>query len=185
MKREMNAGDERLAALLKAADPLREDAGLSRPDAALMKQAILVEAEVREGPGWLPLAAGAALATLSLAAILVAHVPGSPAPGDSGDTGSPGAALRGSEPGAAEETGSTSIALHGSGPDDGGGRDWYGVPGGAGGRYGEATGHGSGRAPGRAARTIHFTTQGGTRIVWTLNPEFEIRTGRRPAPDRS
>ena len=30
------------------------------------------------------------------------------------------------------------------------------------------------RAPSTSARQIHFVTEGGTRIVWTLDPDFEL-----------
>ncbi len=138
-------GDVRVGALLKLSDPLQSEEGLSRSDAALMKQALLEEAERAEGPGWIPLAAGAALAALSLAALLLVRLPHSPAQGAGRDPSFPAGGIvvsnRALEP--------------------------------------------PGDEPRRAVRMIHFTTAGGTRVVWSLNPDFEIVAQRRPGADRS
>ncbi len=134
MRPDMMEGADRLGAILKASDPLLTEDRLSRSDAALMRQALLEEAEQAEGPGWIPLAAGAALAALSLAALLLVRLPDLSTPGLGRDSSS--------------STGGIVLSK-------------------------------------RAVRTIHFTTAGGTRVVWSLDPDFELRTERQPGSDRS
>jgi hypothetical protein len=133
MSREPERSPDRLAAILRAADPVREEPGLRAEEAVSMRRAILREApEGQRHELRAPLAA-AALAVAALAVVLLLAF-------------MPRAAVR-----------------PGSSPDPASGRPAATSPHAVAGR-GE-----------RGVRTIHFVTSGGTRVIWSLDPGFDVR----------
>lgn len=127
---------DRLRSLLKSADPAGGDPGLSRPEAARIRRAML-EAAGRATPAraWLPLAAGAALAVLVAALTLVTDLPLERDPRSVGPARPVDANLA-----ARDLTGAASSAEPARKP----------------------------------PRRIDFVTKGGTRVIWTLDPDFDV-----------
>lgn len=133
MSREPERGPDRLAEILREADPVRAEPGLAAEETASMRRAILRGApegqrlELRA-----PLAAAALAAAALVAILLLAFLPRAfvhPASPPAPPSGRPSAA--------------SSHAVAGRGE--------------------------------RGVRTIHFVTSGGTRVIWTLDPDFEVR----------
>jgi len=168
--------DDDLRELLREWDPARDDEGLAPTEAGRMRRAV-VEASVRRS-AWAPRLAwgSAAAAALLLVALAgrgllwetrsplpaVDKTPGVGGPGDGSPTVTPTTAAPASELPAippVTEPAATAAASSAPGPVEPERVVTASLP--------EAV-------PARDPRQIQFTAPGGTRIIWTLDPEFRL-----------
>lgn len=141
MAHDREGMDARIAEALRGADPLRAGSTMSREQTALMRSAILEEADRAAPSSWLPVAAGAALAALSIVAVLFVRLPETHERASQRD---PARSTR-EAPFSRITTAEESVSV----------------------------------------RTIHFTTPGGTRVVWSLVSDPDPVPGRRTRPGNS
>jgi hypothetical protein len=145
-----------IRSLLRRGDPLGDDPGLSPAESAHLKRSILGRVpEESPAAGRLPALVGGTLAALALGIVFFADLapvieapPSRPVPGqeEAGTTSAP-------PPSTAAQL-STPPATSGAGA--------------------SAVERAALQDPVRAARRIHFVTRGGTRVIWTLDPGFDL-----------
>ncbi|MFQ5743533.1 MAG: hypothetical protein ACE5HV_08080 [Acidobacteriota bacterium] len=173
-----NISDDELRALLRRHDPAADGSEPWANELAAMRRAILQQAAERRaswfGLSWTAIGAAAAVAGAVFAVALLLRL------GPGAMTSGPQADRLSAEAG--EESGTTPVAPSGGAGEEARADNESGqraAPEGgaieepARERAATAAGH---PRPGRQARTVRFTAPRGTRIIWTLDPDFKAPT---------
>jgi hypothetical protein len=166
--------DEALRELLRRGDPVGDGREPTPEEVALMRREVLDATRTRSGAAllhwWRPAAAVAAMVVMALAAWLVLRDADSttPIPHETRET----AAATGPGPETVEAAPAEPQPTHDSMTDDAHETEQVRIA--AAGTAPPGTEVSATTTEDRSARTIRFTTRNGTRIIWTLDPDFEI-----------
>lgn len=165
---EAAADHEALASLLRDADPVAGDTGLDAVERARMRQAITTAADrhavagLWAGSWWgwkQPALAAAALITVAGLALWALDRTTEMPSSNLADAGATDPVAVEVEPAAPTSSEPAPVATPFTQPEDT-----------------TAAAVNDPSPPDRQARTVQFTAPGGTRIIWTLDPDFELST---------